>query len=101
MTHAHETQSSIQKWADTTFGPAYDQSVLVDRAAIEITELKEAVVNNNLIDIGKEAADVIILLMRLLENYGLDMQDEVTKKMQENRNRKWRAKGDGTGSHVK
>ncbi len=96
-----ETQASISMWADQTFGPVQDQTVLINRAAIELQELKEAVTAQNAIEVGKETADVLILLMRLLENHGLNMQDVVNQKMQENRSRTWKSKGDGTGSHIK
>ena len=61
----------------------------------------EAVQTSEIEEIGKETADVVILLMRVLEQHGLELSDEVTKKMAENRARSWQPKGDGTGSHVK
>jgi len=51
-------------------------------------------------EIGREAADVLILLYRLADQFGLDLDGEVQGKMAINRARKWSAKGDGTGSHV-
>ena len=95
-----ETQQSIADWAKKTFGPANNHTVLVDRAMNEMTELKEAVRSNNTIEIGKETADVVILLYRILELNGLDLNAELNAKMLENRTRKWLAKGDGTGSHI-
>jgi NTP pyrophosphatase (non-canonical NTP hydrolase) len=97
----NENQQSISIWAEETFGPAKDPVVLVDRAIIEMKELREAVQSNNTTEIGKETADVLILLYRLLSRYGLDTSDVVTLKMAENRLRKWLPKGDGTGSHIK
>jgi len=96
-----ETQKSITAWAETTFGPATDPSVLVTRAATELEELFEAVQEQNRTEIGKETADVVILLMRVLEQHGLVLSEEITKKMAENRARTWTAKGDGTGKHIK
>lgn len=96
-----ETQASIARWAGETFGPVGDHTALVDRAATEMTELREAVYSNNTVEIGKETADVMILLYRLCELNGLDLQAEVDSKMSENRARKWRITGDGTGSHIK
>ena len=101
MTTKHETQESIASWAEDTFGPVTQQSVLVDRAMAEMAELRDAVLLNNPVEIGKEAADVVILLYRILELNGSDLHSEVTLKMGENRTRKWNAKGDGTGSHIK
>lgn len=96
-----ETQQSIAGWAEQTFGPVSDATVLVDRAAIELAELREAVKNGDIQESGKEAADVTILLFRLMQQLGLDLDTEVTGKMAENRARRWLPKGDGTGSHIK
>lgn len=95
-----EDQQSVSKWAEETFGPAKDQTVLVTRAKTEMDELLEAVQAGDRTEIGKEAADIAILLWRLMEHNGLDLTNEVTKKMAENRNRRWQPKGDGTGKHI-
>lgn len=91
----------MSHWAEQTFGPATDRAVLVQRADTELQELLQAVKDGNTAEIGKETADVVILLMRLLEQSGLTLSEEINKKMQENRARTWTLKGDGTGSHVK
>jgi NTP pyrophosphatase (non-canonical NTP hydrolase) len=96
-----ETQKTIADWAEQTFGPVSDPEVLVKRADTELQELLEAVQSGDISEIGKETADVIILLMRLLEQSGLDFGDELNRKMQENRARSWISKGDGTGTHIK
>ncbi|SDE48471.1 DUF550 domain-containing protein [Kordiimonas lacus] len=98
---SQETQQSVAAWAEETFGPAGDQTVLVRRAQVELDELLEATAAGDKTEIGKETADIAILLYRLMELNGLDLGAEVTKKMAENRARTWRAKGDGTGSHIK
>lgn len=98
---ANDTQKSISIWAEETFGPATNPTVLVERARIELDELFEAVQAADRDEIGKETADIVILLMRVLEQYGLDFQTELDSKMAINRQRKWKAKGDGTGSHIK
>ncbi len=96
-----ETQQTIAAWAEETFGPATDQTVLVRRAQVELEELLEATAEADAAEIGKETADIAILLYRLMELNGLDLSAEVTAKMAENRARSWCAKGDGTGSHIK
>ncbi len=101
MARKDETQKSIASWAEETFGPVAHHSVLVDRAIAEMAELSDAVRKNNPDDIGKEAADVAILLHRILELNGLDLHTEIELKMIENRTRKWNVKGDGTGNHIK
>lgn len=96
-----ETQATITAWAEEIFGPVADQSVLVTRAQTELQELLEAVQEGDPYEIGKETADIAILLYRLMELKGLDFQEQVTAKMTENRSRRWLPKGDGTGSHIK
>ena len=96
-----ETQKTISSWAEQTFGPVNDLTILVKRADTELQELLEAVQKGDIPEIGKETADVIILLVRLLEQSGLDLDNELNKKMQENRARSWVRKGDGTGNHIK
>lgn len=97
---ASETQRTICDWAEAIFGPVSHPSVLVDRALVEMDELRRAVQRGDTAEAGKEAADVMILVYRLMETFSLDLHAEVTAKMTENRARTWRPKGDGTGSHI-
>ncbi len=97
---APENQTSICRWADETFGPVADPVALVDRAMMEMQELREAVVTHDVTEIGLESADVMILLYRLVEQFDLDLKRQTDVKMEINRKRVWRAKGDGTGSHL-
>ena len=99
-TSVSESQQSICDWAEKIFGPVADPRALVTRAMTEMKELDEAVVDRDLSEIGREAADVMILLYRLVDQFGLDLDHEVQAKMAINRARQWSAKGDGTGSHV-
>ncbi|GHF21099.1 hypothetical protein GCM10017044_15030 [Kordiimonas sediminis] len=94
-----ETQKTIADWANTAFGPVIDQTKLVDRAAIELTELREAVQAGQTNEIGHETADVLILLYRLLELNGLSVSQVLNDKMSINRQRTWERAGDGTGGH--
>lgn len=98
---SQETQQTIARWAEETFGPVADHTLLVRRAQVELEELLEATAKQDTPEIGKEMADIAILLYRLMELNGLDFNTEVTAKMAENRARKWKPKGDGTGSHIK
>ncbi|HBS24040.1 MULTISPECIES: DUF550 domain-containing protein [Thalassospira] len=99
-TSLRESQQSICDWAEKIFGPVADPRALVTRAMTEMKELDEAVVDRDLSEIGREAADVMILLYRLVDQFGLDLDHEVQAKMAINRARQWSAKGDGTGSHI-
>ena len=95
-----DTQAKIAAWAEGTFGPVSGHGVLVRRAQLELDELLQAVEAGDKTEIGKETADVAILLYRLMALNGLDFDTEVAAKMAENRARRWQPKGDGTGSHI-
>lgn len=97
---AAETSNSIRVWGDEAFGKVADLSALVARARGELDELEQAIRANDRPEIGREAADVVILLHRLVALAGMDLSDEVDAKMAINRARKWNAAGDGTGGHV-
>jgi hypothetical protein len=97
---ASETSQSIRIWGDETFGKVADLSALVARARGELDELDLAIKADDEAEIGREAADVVILLHRLVALAGMDLGAEVDAKMAVNRARKWCAAGDGTGGHV-
>jgi NTP pyrophosphatase (non-canonical NTP hydrolase) len=95
-----ETSKSICVWGDDAFGAVSDLSALVARARLELDELEQAVAASDIDEIGREAADVVILLHRLVALSGMDLAEQVDAKMEVNRARTWRAAGDGTGGHV-
>ena len=97
---AAETSNSIRVWGDEMFGKVADLSALVARARGELDELEQAIRANDRPEIGREAADVVILLHRLVALAGMELSDEVDAKMAINRARKWKAARDGTGGHV-
>ncbi len=97
---ATETSHTIREWGDATFGEARDLTVLVARARGEMDELERALRDGDTTEAGWEAADVAILLHRLVGLLGMELSEQVDAKMQVNRARKWRAAGDGTGGHV-
>ena len=94
-----ETSASIAKWGAETFGEVSDFAVLTQRARAEFEELDAAVRAGDADEIGREAADVVILLHRLIGLLGKDLAEEVDAKMNINRNRQWRLSGDGVGRH--
>jgi NTP pyrophosphatase (non-canonical NTP hydrolase) len=95
-----ETSITIREWGDATFGAVRDLSALIARARGELDELDQAVRANDPAEIGREAADVAILLHRLVALAGMDLAEQVDAKMTVNRARRWRAAGDGTGGQV-
>ena len=97
---ATETSNTIRVWGDATFGEVKDLAALVARARGEFDELEEAVRARDMAEAGREAADVVILLHRLVALAGMDLNEQVDAKMAINRARTWKAAGDGTGGHV-
>ena len=95
-----ETSHTIREWGDAIFGAPQDLTVLVKRARVEMDELEQALRDDDHAEAGREAADVVILLHRLVAILGHDLNEQVDAKMQVNRARKWKAAGDGTGGHV-
>lgn len=119
-----ETQESVHRWIDETFpgtDPESPRKAL--RALEEMIELclasgatpdqiDEAVYRDTLhlrgnetsrepTKIPIEAADVLIVLYGVAGMRGFDLHAEVDKKTAVNRARRWAARGDGTGYHVK
>jgi NTP pyrophosphatase (non-canonical NTP hydrolase) len=98
-----EDQPSICSWADRSFGETEALGCAI-RANEEMSELLSALrdwdgdLKNEEIPI--EAADVMIVLMRLFEIFGVDYQDVIDRKMRKNRRRKWKRTGTGHGYHV-
>lgn len=97
---AQETSHTIREWGDATFGDVRDLTALVARARGEMDELEQALREGDHAEAGREAADVAILLHRLVGILGMDLSEQIDAKMQVNRARKWKAVGDGTGGHV-
>lgn len=93
-------QKTIGIWGDRVFGPVRDPAALVHRAQQELEELKAAVEAGGTFAIGDEIADVVILLYRLADRCGLDLDLEVERKNVRNQARKWASNGDGTGTHI-
>jgi hypothetical protein len=85
-----ETLTSIIQWGAETFGAAEAERV-IDRAWEEWEEMIAPGA-----DMVTEAADVIIVLLRMP-----GILEALERKMEANRQRRWRLMGDGTGYHIK
>lgn len=96
-----ETQNSIAAWADSTFGVPTPLRAAT-RMNEEVAELlaKMTVPNTSTAAIIEEIADVQIVLMVLAGRMNIDLMAEVQKKMDINRERKWKLDGSGCGQHV-
>lgn len=100
-----EDQASVTQWARETFGRPKSSWALWERCLIEVEEAEDvlrewAVGHTNYAELGPELADVLIVLYQVASQLGLNLNDEVAKKMKINRERKWSINDDGTGQHV-
>lgn len=99
---AGENQKSVAAWIRDTFGASSTNITAASRANQEMAELLKALAADDAHPkAAEEAADVVICLVRLFDNLGVDMWAEVTKKMAKNRARQWQLDGTGCGYHVK
>lgn len=97
-----ETQKSISDWADSTFGPAGSNARVAARANEEMAELLRCLTaDDNHPKAAEELADTVIVLQRLGTRMGVDIQEEVNKKMGVNRTREWKLDNTGHGYHVR
>ena len=99
----NETQETISQWAETTFGPASSNARVAARANEEMAELLRALtIDDQHPKAAEEIADIFIVLFRLATRLGVDVRDEIDKKMTVNRyERTWRKDGNGHGYHVR
>jgi len=97
-----ESQESISRWAEKTFGPAGSNARAVARANREMAELLEHVTSDDRHpEAAEEVADVVIVLYRVATRLGVDLHELIEKKMAKNRARTWQLDGTGHGYHVK
>ncbi len=95
-----ETQSSIAAWIAATFGRVTSNARIVSRANEEMAELLRCVtIDDAHPDLAEEMADIIIVLCRLAERLGVDLHEQIARKMAVNRARKWETDGSGCGYH--
>jgi NTP pyrophosphatase (non-canonical NTP hydrolase) len=98
----HETQQSISQWANDTFGPLTTNVRAAVRANEEMAELlRELAMDDTSPKAAAEIADVFIVLYRLADRMGVDVQAEIDRKMAINRDRQWVRDGSGHAYHVK
>ena len=93
-----ENQKTVGDWARATFGPATPLRIAV-RLNEEVAELLTKVAQGRQ-GVEEEAADVLVVLYHFAETFGMNLQEEVNRKMAINRQRKWKLDGTGTGQHV-
>jgi len=97
-----ESQHTISQWANQTFGPVGSNARVAARANEEMAELLRALtVDDASPKAAEEIADIFIVLYRLGERLGVNLHDEIDRKMKTNRLRKWNRDGSGHGYHVR
>ncbi len=73
-----EIQQSISQWVEETFGPAGSNLRCATRANEKMAELLKALsTDENHSKACEEAADVVIVLMRLATRMGIDLDSEI------------------------
>lgn len=97
-----ENQISVSNWADETFGPAGSNARVAARSNEEMAELLRALTaDDNHPKAAEEVADIVIVLYRLATRLGVDLHDEIDRKMAINRDRIWNLDNTGHGYHVR
>jgi NTP pyrophosphatase (non-canonical NTP hydrolase) len=97
-----ETQKSVSDWAEFTFGPASSNARVAARANEEMAELLRALTaDDRHPKAAEEVADIVIVLCRLMTQLGVNLSDEIDRKMVVNRQRQWNVTTDGHGYHVR
>lgn len=95
-----ETQATINDWITETFGQTGSNISVAARANEEMAELLMCLaIDDEDPKAVVEAADIVIILYRLAERFGRDLQEEVNLKMAVNRQRQWNV-ANGHGYHV-
>lgn len=107
---SNETQESITRWADDTFGVKHPAEVaarmnvevaelvagLATVAAVPVADMDQELVQ----ELQKECADVFIMLAQVAEKLDVDLQTVVDYKMGVNRRRNWTRSPSGKMQHV-
>jgi NTP pyrophosphatase (non-canonical NTP hydrolase) len=92
-------QRKITDWATKNFGHTTPREVAI-RGNKEMAELLSEFENRMVDKIPAECADICIFLMQVCEKLGVDLLEEVDKKMDINEERTWRIAPDGSFQHV-
>jgi hypothetical protein len=105
-----ETQESITRWADETFGVKHPAEVAA-RMNVEVAELVAGLATvaavpveqmdpELVVELQKECADVFIMLAQVAEKLQVDLQAVTDYKMGVNRNRAWGRSPTGKMQHT-
>lgn len=92
-------QTRITEWATKTFGEPKGGPREVAVRAKEMAELLSALENGETEVALKECADVMIVLLQVMERLGGDAETEIDLKMDINEKRSWAKAADGSYQH--
>ena len=96
-----ESSETIAVWGERTFGDVSDLCLLIEQAQEELCSLQLAVERGAMgCDVAADAAEVAILLHRIVGLHGAELSFAVDEKMAQNRTRIWSLAGNGTGRWV-
>ncbi len=96
-----ESSESITAWGEQTFGKVSDLNTLIERAKEELEVLQQAIENGESVrNVVADAAEIAILMHRLVGLHGAELSFAIDEKMARNRTRIWSLAGDGTGRRV-
>lgn len=84
-----ELTRQVVEWADQ-INPQRKPQDTVIKTVSETSELLDAVINKDAAAVEEELGDLVILLADIGNMYGINIIDAGFKKMNINRNRKWR-----------
>lgn len=101
MTSTRDLQRGIVAHKQRTGFNTTDPAKEMDLLRSEVNELDEALTTRDATHVGHELADVAIYLLTLAEMHGLDLGDEIERKMVINRSRRYETGPDGTPVRVK
>lgn len=93
-----EDQATVYAWQRKMF-PRSNRAGQEGKLFEEVQELKSDLMYDPK-NSGPEMADVVIVLYGLASMLGIDLHEEINKKMDVNRHRTWEIQPDGTGRHL-
>ena len=95
-------QQFVSRWAQETFGDAGSNIRVASRANEEMAELLRALASDDdHPNADEEMADVLIVLYRLADRMGVDLEAAVCNKMAVNRRRVWERDASGCVFHLR
>lgn len=96
----YEAQQDITEWASKAFPERSFETVQRKLCMQEMSELTLAIGKGDIEKIKDETADCMILLLDMCTILDVDISHEIKKKMEINKQRKWKVDQYGVSQHV-